>query len=409
MLALAVPTFLSAASINITAPASKAVVRGIYKFSVDTSAAPTVDRVEYRLGSLSLGFATRPPFSLAWNSGLASDGNYQLDATAYDAEGKAIATATQVFDIQNRGGSVTVDATDLSVPLHGRIKLSVTAMDPLYYVARWSVFIDGAQLSTFFSDNSGKNKFTAELPLDTTHVSNGKHELHVEIASNIWPAGQQEKKSWHDARLSLHRVIVTDNGHLPEGIAANLQNVYLEPGKSILLHCLAMYTDDRSAPCASPSYASSNPSTAAVDSFGKITARSVEGFSTIALTSGGQKTEAYVWVKKNLNIPHFSGDGRILTSYQAGSSIFPVAPFGLEVSDVQDPLIDQEAKRAGINTLYSGFYQIHAIFRRVSANGNPITTQAYPSAGPGRRDMVIISTSWVMKLHGALEPRAGGH
>ena len=78
-LALAVPTFLTAASIQITAPSSKAMVAGIYTFSVDTAAAPAVDRVEYRLGSLSLGFATNPPFSLAWNSGLASDGNYALD------------------------------------------------------------------------------------------------------------------------------------------------------------------------------------------------------------------------------------------------------------------------------------------------------------------------------------------
>src|SRR5580700_6181103 len=111
-LALAVPTFLSAASITITAPSPKATVAGIYKFSVDTSAAPTVDRVEYRLGSLSLGFATHPPFSLAWNSGLASDGNYELDAIAYDPEGEVIATAGRVFDIQNRGGSVTVDGQD---------------------------------------------------------------------------------------------------------------------------------------------------------------------------------------------------------------------------------------------------------------------------------------------------------
>src|ERR1700722_8808768 len=105
-LALAVPTFLSAASIHITAPSSKATVAGIYTFSVDTAAAPTVDRVEYRLGSLSLGFATHPPYSLAWNSGLGGDGNYALEAIAYDAAGAVIATAGQIFDIQNRGGSV---------------------------------------------------------------------------------------------------------------------------------------------------------------------------------------------------------------------------------------------------------------------------------------------------------------
>ncbi len=355
-LALAVPTFLSAASITITAPSSKATVAGIYKFSVDTASAPTVDRVEYRLGSLSVGFATHPPFSLTWNSGLASDGNYALDAIAYDAGGAVIATARHVFDIQNRGGSMTVDGQDLSAPLHGLIKVSVTAFDPRYYPARWAVFIDGVLLTAFYSDNAGKNKFTAELPIDTTHVSNGKHELHVEIVSDIWPAGQPENKTNHDARLALHRVIVTDNGHLPKGIAASLQNVYLEPGQSAVLHCLAMYTDDRSAPCTSPSYASSNPSAAVVDSSGTITARSVEGFSSIALTSGDQKTEAFVWVRKNLSIPHFSGDGRLLTSYQSGTSIFPVAPFALQVADVQDPVMDQEAKRAGINTLYEGFY-----------------------------------------------------
>ena len=149
--------------------------------------------------------------------------NFALEAIAYNAEGEVIAMASQVFDIQNRGGSITVEGQELSGSLHGRIKLSVTALDPLYYPARWSVFMDGVLQTVFYSDNAGKNRFTAELPVDTTHVSNGKHELHVEINSDMWLAGQQEKKTNHDARLALHRVIVTENGHLPKGIAATFR------------------------------------------------------------------------------------------------------------------------------------------------------------------------------------------
>lgn len=354
--ALTSPGFLRAASIRITSPSPKAVVSGIYNFAVDVSAVPAVDRVEYRLGSLSLGFAASPPFSLAWNSGYASDGNYALDATAYDAKGEPIATTEQVFAIQNRGASITFDEQQLSAPLRGRVKLWVTGTDPRYYPARWDVFVDGNMHTIFYSDNTGKNSVTADLPIDTTRFSNGKHELHVEIASDFWPAGDHEKKTFYDNRLALHRVIAIDNGHLLKRIAPGFENVYLKPGASAVLGCLEFYTDERSSQCPSATYVSANPSVVSVDGSGKLTAQKIDGFSTIAITSGDKKTEAFVWVRKNLNIPHFSGNGRILNSYQPGESLFPVAPFFLGVGDVQDPDIDREAKRAGVNTLYRGFY-----------------------------------------------------
>jgi hypothetical protein len=59
----------------------------------------------------------------------------------------------------------------------------------------------------------------------------------------------------------------------------------------------------------------------------------------------------------SFNISHFSGSGQMLTTYQPGTSIFPVAPFVLQPLDVSsNPALFTEVKRAGINTLFSGFY-----------------------------------------------------
>lgn len=343
-----------AAPMKVIAPRANARASGIYRFSVDISNAPTVDRVEYRLGSWRLGIATAPPYDITWNTGYATDGNYSLEAVAYDATGVVIATARQIFDIQNQGCTLTVNS-DLSSPLHGKVNLSLTGVDPLYFPARWAVFLDGILQNIEWSDNTGQNKSIKNLTIDTTRMSNGKHELHVEVASDFW-SDNRNNKSWHDSRLALHRVISIDNGRHHIAITANLLHVYLKPGQTSSLSCRVLNADASSEPCAAPSYESSNPKVAAVDRLGVLHAQNNEGFANISITNGNQKTEVYVWVRKNLGIPHLAGNGALLARYERDVSLFPIAPFGLDVPEVKNEVIDHEAKRAGVNTLTLGFY-----------------------------------------------------
>jgi hypothetical protein len=344
----------AANAIKIISPAPNDTISGIYRFSADISAAPTVDRVEYRLASFRVGIATASPFQVSWNTGYAADGNYSLEALAYDATGALIATANQVFNIQNRGCSLTLDK-DLTEVLHGKLNLSITASDPLYYPARWAVFLDGILQILELSDGTGQNKFTESLPIDTTRISNGRHELHVEVGSNFWN-GAPTNKTWYSARLALHRVITIDNGRLLVAITANFLHVFLKPGESSALNCRAWNADRSSGGCVSPSYNSSDPKVVSVNPSGMLRAHDAEGFSKISIASGDLKTEAYVWVRRNLNIPHLAGNGTFLTSYKPGLSIFPISPFRLDIADLQNEALNRETKRAGVNTLNLGFY-----------------------------------------------------
>lgn len=345
-------------TLTITAPPSNGTISGSYTFSVATSNSPRTSSVEYRIGSLSLGVATSRPFSLPWNTGYASDGNYSVEAIAYDATGNVISTAKTVVNINNHSGQITVNSPDLSSTLSGTVTLSITGTDPgSYYPARWNVFLDGEELFAAWTDNTGQRTSTITPQIDTTHVPNGKHEIHIQVASNYWPAGQQDNKSWYDNRLSLSRTITIDNGHALMSVATNYQHVYLQPGGSLVVQCKQVFTDNTAGPCSAPAYSSSAPLTVGVDLSGKITAGSAEGFSQITLSDSGKTTDIYVWVKNNPNIPHFSGSGQMLETYQTGSSIFPVAPFFLDPSDLQsNSALAAETKRAGINTLSRGFY-----------------------------------------------------
>lgn len=337
-------------------PIRSEVVSGTYEVTADISGLPQTAAVEYRTGSLLLAISTKAPFSLSWNTAYVSDGSYSLQATAYDAWGRVLAVDETVVNVRNRDCQVVVNAPDLSKTLNGAISLSVTGRDPRYYPARWNIFVDGTPLGTTWTDNSGLNAVTVRPVLDTAHFVNGKHELHIEIASDYWPKDEKTKVTWHDYRLSLHRMIAINNGHTFMGISANCQHIYLRPRDTARITCRALFTDNKSESCLGVSYSSSNPKVVTVDSLGRLTAGTEEGFAEAKLTSQGRSTTVEVWVKRNSNVPHFSGNGQMLIDYKPGGSLFVVAPFVLQPSDVQDDSNNEAVHRAAVNTLYSGLY-----------------------------------------------------
>lgn len=347
--------FAAGQSFTITTPSDGAVISGNFIFSVAVVGANTAS-VEYRVGSLSLGIAVVSPFRIGWNTGYAADGDYSITAIAYDSTGNILGTADRRFSINNRRGALHIDSPDLSKPLSGTVTLAGTATDVLYYPAEWNFSIDGSNVAWIITDNSGQHTVSGHASFDTTRFTNGRHELHIEVQSDIWPPEKREDKSWYPDRAGMGRVVTIDNGHTQMGIAANYEHVYLKPGQVVTLSCRLLYTDSTAGACAAPSYSSSDAKVAAVASSGVLTAGLTDGFSTVSLSANGYSTKVYVWVEKHPTIAHFSGSGQLLTSYQPGASIFLVAPFSLEPSEVKEPSLNQEVKRAGINTLFSGFY-----------------------------------------------------
>ena len=290
-----------AAPMKVIAPRADARASGIYRFSVDISNAPTVDRVEYRLGSWRLGNRDCPTVRHNLEHRICHRWQLFFGGRRLRCHWRRDRHSAPDLDIQNQGCTLTVNS-DLSSPLHGKVNLSLTGVDPLYFPARWSVFLDGILQNIEWSDNTGQNKSIKNLTIDTTRMLNGKHELHVEVASDFW-SDNRNNKSWHDSRLALHRVISIDNGRHHIAITANLLHVYLKPGQTSSLSCRVLNADASSEPCAAPSYESSNPKVAAVDRLGVLHAQNNEGFANISITNGNQKTEVYVWVRRISGLP----------------------------------------------------------------------------------------------------------
>ncbi len=348
-------------------PLAAQSVSGTYTFAVSTNMS-SLSSVEFTLGSKRLGVATSAPFNLVWNTGYASDGSYAVQATGRDAYGNIIATAQQFFTINNNGVSLTVtSSTDLTRPVSGVVPLTLTGYDPQYYPAIWMVNLDGSALGAdAWTDHAGTNSNTVTTSIDTQFWPNGPHELYIGMYSNYWPSGNPGDVSWYDWRGGAEMVLNVNNGHTLMGLAANYLHLYLQPGGTATLTCSQMFTDNTTGPCSSPSYSTSDSTVVTVSSGGVVTAGSNEGFATITLADPSSTyniTTVNVWVRNSLGVPHFSGSGQMLNSYQPGSSLFVVAPFSLQPSDIAGsphPISDAvslaDVQAADVNTISRGFY-----------------------------------------------------
>jgi hypothetical protein len=378
----------SAQSINTAVPASAApsltinepagaTLNGTCRLGVATHNR-RISSVEYRLGSRRLGIATRPPFELNWNTAYACDGSSAVQAIARDSFGKIVATAQRVFTINNRGNSMELTGA-MPPALSALVTLSFSADDTQYFPAIWLGYIDGEFLNVAWTDNNGKHAASAGIRLDTTKFTNGRHELYVAMHSDYWQPGHPEKKSFYNYRGAFERVVDIQNGHTLMDIAANYLHVYLRPGQRTKLTCRQFFTDGASGPCAHPVYSSADAKVAKVAADGMLTA-SRPGFTTITLADSGKTTAVQVWVGRNAAIPHFGGDGRMLTAYRRGQSLFVVAPFVLQPSDLRgNAKLTAEVKRAGVNTLSRGFY---ANPRNLHADYHAWVKSFYASTAP---------------------------
>jgi hypothetical protein len=354
------------ASLTISQPRG-AAVKGVCRLAVSTSD-KTIASVEYRLGSRRLGIVTQPPFTLNWNTAYAADGSSAVQAIGRDSLGKVVAAAQRIFTIKNRGNSMDLAGSTLPSPLRGVAALSFSGYDSRYYPAVWLGYIDGELLGTAWTDNRGRHDASVTMRLDTTRFTNGRHELYVAMHSDYWQPGHPEKKSFHNYRGAFERVVDIENGHTLMDVAANYLHVHVRPGQRIALTCRQLFTDGGSGPCAQPVYSSSDRAVVNVSAGGVLTAGTGQGFAAITVADSGKTTAVEVWVRKHAAIAHFAGNGRIVNSYRAGQSLFVVAPFVLQPSDLKgNPALIAEVRRAGINTLSRGFYanprNVHADYQ----------------------------------------------
>ena len=342
----------------ILAPPSGATISGSYRFIISPSPAVNFSTVEFDIGSKRVATASSAPFSTEWNTAYASDGHYVLQATARNNKGEVVATAQQRFIINNNGNSLAVTSPDLTTTLRGLVTLKMKGTDSQYYPAFWLVNVDGQQASLTYTDNAGLKTNTTSAQIDTTAFPNGTHELSIGMHSDFWPHGQTANKSYYNFRAGFDQVIRIDNGHKLMAIVPNYLHAYVRPNATLSLHCRRLFTDGGFGPCAAPTYASSDPSVANVSKKGTLLAGPAEGFVTVTVSDkSGKSAEVYVWVRNNWNIPHFAGNGQMLTSYTPGKSLFVIAPFVLQSTDLmRNPDLLAAVRQAGINSISQGFY-----------------------------------------------------
>ena len=349
-----------AASISITAPTANQSVSGSLAF---TATGTGIASIEFDIGSLRLGTATSSPFSVTWNTGYAGDGNYEVEAIGRDSSGKQVATASQFFVINNRGGKLSVTNPNLSSPLSGLLTITISGSDSQYWPATWNVFVDGELENQVWTQQADVSSNSVTAYLDTTRYTNGLHELSIGLNDN-WSDG-----NWYGYREGYDRMVDFENGTTLMDVGANDTQVYLEPNGTTTLSCRDLYTDGSSSACSSPTYTnvtcggdplSCTPTTSSVlnvNGSGAVTAESDEGFATIGVSDRAKTTQVYVWVRSSAGVPHFAGNGQFLNSYTPAQSLFVVAPMATGISEFQrNPSETASLQTAGINTFSQGIY-----------------------------------------------------
>ena len=369
----------AATPLSFTAPACGQIVAGTLSLSVADSSGKLA-RVDYAMGSHPIASLQAPGFETSWNSAEAMDGVSAIQARGYDALGNPLAAAECLVQISNRQASLVVNSPDLTQILSGTVHVSVTGADALAFPAVWTLNIDGEEQSTVWTDNSWTTPLTVAFNLDTTRFTNGAHELHISMNSRSGPQNPQ----WVNWRGMVNRVIQINNGHTWMDSSALFQNVYLQPGQQLSLGCARSYTDSQApTPCASATYQSSNPAIASVDTNGLVLGAQ-SGFAQITVSDGPRGSTANIWVSPDSRIPHFQGNGVIRQGYDPGQSLFLIAPFFLDPPSLtQNSGLQDEARRAGINTLGFGVY----------LNPRDVTT-AYDSWQASFNQSVLPNMQW---------------
>jgi hypothetical protein len=341
-------------SIRILQPGPGETISGAFAFKVLHETNSSITSTEFFLGSRRLG--TSKGSSLGWNTAFAADGKYTLVAIAHDRLYHFVKSCQQDFIVNNFGNTISVSGIDPVLPLKKTVILDVKAHDAIYHPALLVAYVDGEEVASRELDTQ-THDLSSQLVLDTTKYSNGAHELYISVHSLSQSSNVGTPAEWHNWRAAFERVLDFENGHTAMELVSNYQHVYLKPDQQIRLSCRELFTDGALKDCDAPIYTSDQPLAMSMGKGGLLTARSNGGFATITVANSGKTTAVYVWIRESHNLPHFSGDGRILHNYIPGRSLFVVAPFKLLVDDVAtDERLRNLIMSSGVNTLSQGFY-----------------------------------------------------
>src|SRR5690606_16306444 len=116
----------------ITSPAQDAAVSGPVAITVAAHDDAAITGVQYFLGGATLDAeVTAEPYSLTWNTALATNGAHTLTARVRDAAGNTGAAAPVAVLVDNEPPAVAITSPADQSTVHGTVVATVAASDNL--------------------------------------------------------------------------------------------------------------------------------------------------------------------------------------------------------------------------------------------------------------------------------------
>ncbi len=262
-------------------------------------------------------------------------------------------------------GSLAVSEPSSSGILSGVVAWSATARRPAANATEVAVMEErgcsaermasgncGIGVFVFFVDGRHYNAVwdspTATVPLDTTKLANGPHELVV----SAWAY-----PDYGDLVGIEQRWITVENFRAPVDLRPNWHELHLAVGETGALSAQLKFSDgSEEAVTAGIVFASDDPSIAIVSSTGAVTGVA-PGITILKAMTGDRSAETRVFVGGPSGLPHFARNGEILMEYDPTHSLFVRTMFVLNPQELEStPGLADLAKRAGVNVLNAGFF-----------------------------------------------------
>jgi hypothetical protein len=164
-----VPGDITPPTVAVTAPVSAAQLAGTKSVSASASDNVAVVGVQFQLDGVNISSEVKsPPYSVSWNTTLATNGNHTITAVARDANSNyATSTGVQVT-VDNQAPAVSVSAPAAGATVTKTVSVTATATDNIGVVGV-QLKLDGVSLG----DERTSPPFSVSW--DTTASTTGNH------------------------------------------------------------------------------------------------------------------------------------------------------------------------------------------------------------------------------------------
>jgi hypothetical protein len=140
-------------NVSFATPASGTRVNGLVAVDVAASDNVGVTAVELYAGNVQIGAATSAPFGFSWDTSTLAEGDYSLEARAFDAAGN-VGRSTVAVTLSNDTGAptVTINSPPAGSVISGPTAIYSTATDDKR-VAKVSLTVNGKEVALSYGSS----------------------------------------------------------------------------------------------------------------------------------------------------------------------------------------------------------------------------------------------------------------